>query len=114
MQVPKMTQIQSVISGPEVNPASDTVESTSDYAEELARLQRQEHKANSAAPDTWNKDDTVPAVSAIPATSIPAGSINQATGVSAVPSTPFSFMVEPVHANDTPLPLGHSLGSSEN
>ncbi|GKC89052.1 ribonuclease H-like domain-containing protein, partial [Tanacetum coccineum] len=40
-------------SGPEVNPASDTVESTSDYAEELARLQRQEYEANSAAKDTW-------------------------------------------------------------
>ncbi|GJU91597.1 putative ribonuclease H-like domain-containing protein [Tanacetum coccineum] len=39
---------------------------------------------------------------AIPATSIPAGSINQAAGVSAVPSTPSSSMVEPVHANDTP------------
>ncbi|GKB27336.1 putative ribonuclease H-like domain-containing protein, partial [Tanacetum coccineum] len=61
-----------------------------------------------------NTADTVPAVSAIPATSIPAGSINQAAGVSAVPSTPSSSMVEPVHANDTPLPPGHSLGSSEN
>ncbi|GKF91365.1 hypothetical protein Tco_0275066, partial [Tanacetum coccineum] len=41
-------------SGPKVNPASDTVESTSDYAEELARLQRQEFEANSAAKaDTW-------------------------------------------------------------
>ncbi|GJX55258.1 putative ribonuclease H-like domain-containing protein [Tanacetum coccineum] len=40
-------------SGPEVNPASDTVESNSDYAEELARLQRQEYEANSAAKDTW-------------------------------------------------------------
>ncbi|GJZ56079.1 putative ribonuclease H-like domain-containing protein [Tanacetum coccineum] len=101
-------------SGPEVNPASDTVESTSDYAEELARLQRQEYEANSAAKDTWKTADTVPAVSAIPATSIPAGSINQAAGGSAVPSTPSSSMVEPVHADDTPLPPGHSLGSSEN
>ncbi|GJS36172.1 putative ribonuclease H-like domain-containing protein, partial [Tanacetum coccineum] len=100
--------------GLEVNPASDTVESTSDYAEELARLQRQEFEANSAAKDTWNTADTVPAVSAIPATSIPAGSINQAAGGSAVPSTPSSSMVEPVHADDTPLPPGHSLGSSEN
>ncbi|GJX85970.1 putative ribonuclease H-like domain-containing protein [Tanacetum coccineum] len=31
-----------------------------------------------------------------------------------VPSTPSSSMVEPVHADDTPLPPGHSLGSSEN
>ncbi|GKG44119.1 hypothetical protein Tco_0483212, partial [Tanacetum coccineum] len=62
--------------------------------------------------DTWNTAATVPAVSAIPATSILAGSINQAAGGSAVPSTPSSSMVEPVH--DTPLPLGHSLGTSEN
>ncbi|GKC45148.1 synaptobrevin, longin-like domain protein, partial [Tanacetum coccineum] len=79
-------------SGPEVNPASDTVESTSDYAEELARLQRQAYEVNSAATDTWNSADTVPAVSAIPATSIPAGSINPAAGGSAVPSTPSSSM----------------------
>ncbi|GJV32020.1 putative ribonuclease H-like domain-containing protein [Tanacetum coccineum] len=59
-------------SGPEVNPASDTVESSSDYAEELARLQRQAYEANSTATDTWKTADTVPAVSAIPATSIPA------------------------------------------
>ncbi|GJR04736.1 hypothetical protein Tco_0527720 [Tanacetum coccineum] len=100
--------------GPEVNPASDTIKSTSDYAEELARLQRQEYKANSTAKDSWNTADTVPAVSVIPATSIPAGSINQDAGVSVVPSTPSSSMVDPVHANDTPLPPGHSLGSSEN
>ncbi|GJX42111.1 putative ribonuclease H-like domain-containing protein, partial [Tanacetum coccineum] len=68
-----------------------------------------EYEANSAATDTWNTADTVPAVSAIPA-----GSINQAAGGSAVPSTPSSSVVEPVHANDTPLPPGHSLGSSEN
>ncbi|GJX13870.1 putative ribonuclease H-like domain-containing protein [Tanacetum coccineum] len=52
--------------------------------------------------------------SGVPATSIPAGSINQAAGGSAVPSTPSSSVVEPVHADDTPLPPGHSLGSSEN
>ncbi|GKA83774.1 hypothetical protein Tco_0805369 [Tanacetum coccineum] len=66
------------------------------------------------AKDTWKTADTVPAVSAIPTTSIPAGSINQAAGGSAVPSTPSSSMVEPVHADDTPLPPGHSLGSSKN
>ncbi|GKG38651.1 hypothetical protein Tco_0460363, partial [Tanacetum coccineum] len=85
--------------GPKVTPASDTVESTSDYAEELARLQRQKYEANSAAKDTWKTANTVPAVSAILATSILAGSINQAAGGSAVPSTPSSSMVEPVHAD---------------
>ncbi|GJX65102.1 hypothetical protein Tco_0299445 [Tanacetum coccineum] len=86
------------------------VEGTSDYAEELARLQGQAYEANSAAKDTWKTADTVPAGSGVPATSIPAGSINQATGGSAVPSTPSSSVVEPVHAY-TPLPPGHSLGS---
>ncbi|GJT90198.1 hypothetical protein Tco_1079043 [Tanacetum coccineum] len=91
--------------GLEVNPASATVESTSDYAEELARLQRQEYEANTAAKDAWHAADTAPAVSAIPPTSIPAGSINQAAGVSAVPSTPSSSNgLNLVQANDTPLP----------
>ncbi|GJS74991.1 hypothetical protein Tco_0724872 [Tanacetum coccineum] len=94
--------------------ASATVESTSDYAEELARLQGQAYEANSAAKDTWKTTDTVPAVSGVPATTIPAGSINQAASGSAVPSIPSSFVVELVHADDTPLPPGHSLGSSEN
>ncbi|GKB62851.1 hypothetical protein Tco_0919037 [Tanacetum coccineum] len=67
----------------------------------------------SQAKDNWKTADTVPAGSDVPATSIPAGSINQAAGSSAVPSTPSSSVVEPVHA-DTPLPPGHSLGSSEN
>ncbi|GKC11015.1 ribonuclease H-like domain-containing protein, partial [Tanacetum coccineum] len=40
-------------SGPNVHTASATVESTSDYAEELARLQGQAYEANSAAKDTW-------------------------------------------------------------
>ncbi|GKC75849.1 putative ribonuclease H-like domain-containing protein, partial [Tanacetum coccineum] len=101
-------------SGPKVHTASATVESTSDYAEELARLKGQAYEANSAAKDTWKTADTVPAGSGVPATSIPAGSINQAAGGSAVPSTPSSSVVEPVHADTTPLPHGHSLGSSEN
>ncbi|GKD80432.1 hypothetical protein Tco_1347271, partial [Tanacetum coccineum] len=82
-------------SGPTVHPASDTVESTSDYAEELARLQRQAYEAHSAVKDTWNTADTVPTGSGVPAPSIPAGSINQAVGGSVVPSTPSSSVVEP-------------------
>ncbi|GJZ89219.1 hypothetical protein Tco_0661001 [Tanacetum coccineum] len=62
----------------------------------------------------WKTADTVPAGSGVPATSIPAGSINQAASGSAVPSTPSSSVVEPVYVDDTPLPPGHSLGSSEN
>ncbi|GJX26379.1 putative ribonuclease H-like domain-containing protein [Tanacetum coccineum] len=90
--------------GPKVHTASATVESTSAYAEELARLQGQAYAANSAAKDTWKTADTVPAVSGVLATSIPAGSINQAAGGSDVPSTLSSSVVEPVHANDTPFP----------
>ncbi|GKG04679.1 hypothetical protein Tco_0315066, partial [Tanacetum coccineum] len=78
--------------GPKVHTASATVESTSDYAEELARLQKQAYEVHSAATDTWNSADTVPAVSSTPATTIP----------------------EPVHADDIPLPPGLSSGSSEN
>ncbi|GKD23203.1 hypothetical protein Tco_1224906, partial [Tanacetum coccineum] len=102
-----------VKSGPKVHTTSATVESTSDYAEELARLQGQAYEANYAAKDTWKIADTVLAGSGIPATRIPAGSINQAAGGSAVPSTPSSSVVKPVHA-DIPLPPSHSLGSSEN
>ncbi|GJZ77785.1 putative ribonuclease H-like domain-containing protein [Tanacetum coccineum] len=82
------------------------------YMEDKPNVQGLGHEWPSI--DSWKIADTVPVVSAIPATSIPAGSINQAAGGSAVPSTPSSSMVEPVHADDTPLPSGHSLGSSEN
>ncbi|GKG63123.1 hypothetical protein Tco_0638770, partial [Tanacetum coccineum] len=54
------------------------------------------YDAYSAVKDTWKTADTVPAGSGIPATSIPAGSINQAAGGFAVPSTPSSSVVEPV------------------
>ncbi|GJU81324.1 hypothetical protein Tco_1283689, partial [Tanacetum coccineum] len=81
----------------------------------LLCFKRQSNKSNPCSNYNLRKiADTVPAVSAIPATSIPAGSINPAAGGSAVPSIPSSSMVEPVHADDTPLPPGHSSGSSEN
>ncbi|GJZ31662.1 putative ribonuclease H-like domain-containing protein [Tanacetum coccineum] len=101
-------------SGPKVHTDSAIVESTLDYAKELARLQGQAYEANSPAKDTWKTADTVPAGSGVPTTIIPAGSVNQATSGSAVPSTLFSSVVELFHADDTPLPPGHSLGSSEN
>ncbi|GKD00794.1 hypothetical protein Tco_1171068, partial [Tanacetum coccineum] len=43
---------------PKVHTASATVESTSAYTEELARLQGQAYAANSAAKDTWKTADT--------------------------------------------------------
>ncbi|GJX03655.1 putative ribonuclease H-like domain-containing protein [Tanacetum coccineum] len=93
--------------GPKVHTASDTMESTSDYAEELARLQGQAYEANYAAKDAWKTADTVPAGSGVHATSIPASSINQTAGGSVVPSTlsstPSSSVVEPVPAAKTKL-----------
>ncbi|GJR07315.1 putative ribonuclease H-like domain-containing protein [Tanacetum coccineum] len=75
-------------SGPEVNPASDTVESTSNYAEELAMLQRQ-----------CAYEDIL---------------LIRLLVVLLFLYHQSSSMVEPVHADDTPLPPGHSSGSSEN
>ncbi|GJT75157.1 putative ribonuclease H-like domain-containing protein [Tanacetum coccineum] len=122
-------------SGPKVNEASEMVESTSDYAEELARLQRQEHEAKDTADkygfgfsnDTeehLRQADMVPAGSIDPAASISAGSIDPAASISAgsidpaasIPAgsaKPFPTDIEPVHADETSLPPGHSLGSSE-
>ncbi|GJS36842.1 putative ribonuclease H-like domain-containing protein [Tanacetum coccineum] len=63
-------------SGPKVNEASEMVESNSDYAEELARLQRQEHEAKDTAEKYgfgFSKDT---AGSVNPTTNISAGSID--------------------------------------
>ncbi|GJZ72319.1 putative ribonuclease H-like domain-containing protein [Tanacetum coccineum] len=111
-------------SGPKVHEASEMVESNSDYAEELARLQRQEHEAKDTAEKYgfgFSKDteehlrqaDMVPAGSIDPAASISAGSIDPAASISAGPAEPFPTVIEPVHADETSLPPGHSLGSSE-
>ncbi|GJV18452.1 putative ribonuclease H-like domain-containing protein, partial [Tanacetum coccineum] len=99
-------------SGPKVHEASEMVESNSDYAEELARLRRQEHEAKDTAEKYgfgFSKDteehlrhaDMVPAGSINPTASIFAGSIDPAASIFAGP------------ADDTSLPPGHSLGSSK-
>ncbi|GJT02992.1 putative ribonuclease H-like domain-containing protein [Tanacetum coccineum] len=75
---PEYTRSHIHMTGPKVHEASEMMESNSDYAEELARLQRQEHEAK----DTAEK-------------------------------YAFPTVIEPVHANETSLPPGHSLGSSE-
>ncbi|GJY80637.1 ribonuclease H-like domain-containing protein [Tanacetum coccineum] len=83
--------------GPKVNEASKMVESNSDYAEELARLQRQEHEAKDTAEKYgfgFSKDT---AGSVNPAANISAGSIDPAASISVV---------------ETSLPPGLSLGSS--
>ncbi|GKF03645.1 putative ribonuclease H-like domain-containing protein, partial [Tanacetum coccineum] len=106
------TQDPYIHAGIKVYDASDMVESTSDYAEELARLQRQEHEANNTAKKygfSFLKDT---AGSVNPAASISAGSIVPAASISADTAEPFPIVVKPVHADATSLPLGHSLGSS--
>ncbi|GJU00114.1 putative ribonuclease H-like domain-containing protein [Tanacetum coccineum] len=114
-------------SGPKVPAASEMVESNSDYAEELARLQRQEHEAKDTAEKYgfgFSKDaeehlrqaDMVPASSIDPAAGISAGSIDPAAGISsgsidpaasisAGSAEPFPTVIEPVHADETSLPL---------
>ncbi|GJT40584.1 putative ribonuclease H-like domain-containing protein [Tanacetum coccineum] len=116
-------------SGHKVHEASEMVESNSDYAEELARLQRQEHEAKDMAEKYgfgFSKDtgehsrqaDMVPAASISagsidPAASISAGSIDPAASISAGSAEPFPTVIKPVHADEPSLPPGHSLGSSE-
>ncbi|GJT35624.1 putative ribonuclease H-like domain-containing protein [Tanacetum coccineum] len=106
-------------SGPKVHEASEMVESNSDYAEELARLQRQEHEAKDTAKKYgfgFSKDtkellrqaDMVPAGSIDPAASISAGRIDPVTSISAGSAEPFPTIIEPVHADETSLPPGHS------
>ncbi|GJT58154.1 putative reverse transcriptase domain-containing protein [Tanacetum coccineum] len=85
-------------SGPKVHEASKMVESNSDYAEELARLQRQEHEAKDTAEKYgfgFSKDTEE--------------HLRQAN----ISAEPFPTVIEHVHADETSLPPGHSLGSSE-
>ncbi|GJU64016.1 putative ribonuclease H-like domain-containing protein [Tanacetum coccineum] len=111
-------------SGPAVHEASEMVESISDYAEELARLQRQEHEAKDTAEkygfgfskDTAGSVNPAASISAgsiDPAASISAGSIVPTASISADTAEPFPTVVEPIHADATSLPPGHLLGSSE-
>ncbi|GJZ59026.1 putative ribonuclease H-like domain-containing protein [Tanacetum coccineum] len=95
-------------SGPKVDEASDMVESSSDYAEELARLQKQAYEANATAEKHLSQAD--------PAASrnwVPAGKIDSAAGVSYGPTETSTPVVKPVHTDAPSLPPGHSLGSSE-
>ncbi|GJX84170.1 reverse transcriptase domain-containing protein [Tanacetum coccineum] len=107
---------------PKVHEASQMMESNSDYAEELARLQRQEHEAKDTAEKYgFSKDteehlrqaDMVPAGSIDSATSITAGSIDHTASISTGTHEPFPTVIEPVHADETSLPPSHSLGLSE-
>ncbi|GJU25053.1 putative ribonuclease H-like domain-containing protein [Tanacetum coccineum] len=95
-------------SGPKVHEASEMVESSSDYAEELARLQKQAYEANATAKKHLSQADL-----AASRNRVPAGKIDSAAGVSYGPAETSTPVVKPVHTDAQPLPPGNSLGSSE-
>nr|GEY49582.1 ribonuclease H-like domain-containing protein [Tanacetum cinerariifolium] len=133
--LPAGTHGTNILAGPTVHDVSAPIENNLDYAEELARLQRQEYEAHSATTKQGFSfsDDTatlvpasgVPAGSlpasgvpagSLPASSVPAGgvltrSIDSAEfGVPAASESVFAiFTNDPT--DTSPLPPGHSLGS---
>ncbi|GJX40786.1 putative ribonuclease H-like domain-containing protein [Tanacetum coccineum] len=122
------TQDPHILAGPKVNEASEMVESNSDYAEELARLQRQEHEAKDTAEkygfgfstdieEQLRQADMVLAGSIVPAACIPAGSIVPAASIPAVflldLSEPFPTDIGNLFMLMTHHSSWSSLGSSE-
>ncbi|GJW26015.1 putative ribonuclease H-like domain-containing protein [Tanacetum coccineum] len=95
-------------SGTKVNEASDMVEGSSDYAEELARLQKQAYEANATAEKHLSQADL-----ATSRNRVPAGKVVSAAGVTDGPTDPSTPVCTPVHTDATSFPPGHSLGSSE-
>ncbi|GJT25143.1 putative ribonuclease H-like domain-containing protein [Tanacetum coccineum] len=91
-------------SGSRVNEASEMMESSSDYAEELARLQQQEFEANTTAEKHLSQADL-----ATSRNGVPTGKVVSAADVSTETST---TVCTPVHTAAKSLPPGHSLGSS--
>ncbi|GJT48655.1 putative ribonuclease H-like domain-containing protein [Tanacetum coccineum] len=91
-----------------VHEASKMVESSSDYAEELARPQKQAYEANATAEKHLSQADL-----AASRNRVPAGKIDFAAGVFDGPTETSTPVFKPVHTDATSLPLGHSLGSSE-
>ncbi|GJX23613.1 putative ribonuclease H-like domain-containing protein [Tanacetum coccineum] len=94
-------------SGSRVNEASEMMESSSDYAEELARLQQQEFEANTTAEKHLSQADL-----ATSRNGVPAGKFDSAADVSDGHSDTSTPVSTPVHNAATSLPPGHSLGSS--
>ncbi|GJS88313.1 putative ribonuclease H-like domain-containing protein [Tanacetum coccineum] len=94
--------------GPTVNEASEMMESSTDYAEELARLQKQAYEANTTAEKHLSQADL-----ATSRNGVPAGKVVPAANVSAGQSETSTPVCTPVHTAATSLPPGHSLGSSE-
>ncbi|GJY70573.1 putative ribonuclease H-like domain-containing protein, partial [Tanacetum coccineum] len=79
-------------SGPKVHEASEMVESSSDYAEELARLQKQAYEANATAEKHLSQADL-----AASRNRVPAGKIDSAAGVSYGPTETSTPVFKPVH-----------------
>ncbi|GJR64149.1 putative ribonuclease H-like domain-containing protein [Tanacetum coccineum] len=77
---------------PKVYEASDMVESSSDYAEELARLQKQAYEANATAEKHLSQADL-----AASRNRVPAGKIDSAAGVSYGPTKTSTLVFTPVH-----------------
>ncbi|GJT34438.1 putative ribonuclease H-like domain-containing protein [Tanacetum coccineum] len=86
-------------SGPTVHEASEMVESSSDYAEELARLQKQAYEANATAEKHLSQADL-----AASRNRVPAGKSDSAAGVSDGPTETSTPVFKPVHTDATSLP----------
>ncbi|GKE94067.1 hypothetical protein Tco_1578922, partial [Tanacetum coccineum] len=94
-------------SGPKVNEASKVVESSSDYVEELARLQKQAYEANATAEKHLSQADQ-----AASRNGVPAGKVDFAAAVSDGSTDTSTPVFKPVPTDATSLSPGHSLGSS--
>ncbi|GJZ02770.1 hypothetical protein Tco_0520731 [Tanacetum coccineum] len=101
-------QVPKILTYMQVNETSDMVESSSDYAEELARLQKQAYEANATAEKNLSQADL-----ATSRNRVPAGKVVSAAGVTEGPTDPPTPVFKPVHTAAPSLPPGHSLGSSE-
>ncbi|GKA51897.1 putative ribonuclease H-like domain-containing protein [Tanacetum coccineum] len=95
-------------SGPKVNEASEMMESSSDYAEELARLQKQAYEANTTAEKHLSQADLATSRNVVPTGKV----VSAADVFDGHPETS-TPVCTPVHTDATSLPPGHSLGSSE-
>ncbi|GJS15522.1 putative ribonuclease H-like domain-containing protein [Tanacetum coccineum] len=102
------TQDTNIHAGTKVNAASDMMESSSDYAEELARLQKQAYEANATTEKHLSQADF-----ATSRNRVPASKVDSAAGVTDGSTDPFTPVFQPVHTVAPSLPPGHSLGSSE-
>ncbi|GKC65330.1 putative ribonuclease H-like domain-containing protein, partial [Tanacetum coccineum] len=105
---PAGTQDTNIHAGTKVNETSDMVESSSDYAEELARLHKQAYEANTITETHLSQADL-----ATSRNRVPAGKVDSAASITDSPTDPSTPVVNPVHTAEPSLPPGHSLGSSE-